>query len=68
MKKLFTFSLPMLLAVWAHAQTLTQPPSGDNQKSKVIQWIGPVQVSIAYSSPDVHGPNGEDRTLADCCV
>ncbi len=61
MKKLFTFSLPMLLAVWAHAQTLTQPPSGDNQKSKVIQWIGPVQASIAYSSPDVHGPNGEDR-------
>ena len=43
------------------AQALTQPPSGDNQKAKVIQWIGPVQVSIAYSSPDVHGANGEDR-------
>ena len=43
-------------------QALSGPPSGDNQKSKVIQWIGPVEVSIAYSSPDVHGPNGEDRT------
>lgn len=38
------------------------PPSGDNQKSEVTQWIGLVKVTIAYSSPDVHGPNGEDRT------
>jgi len=44
------------------AQGLTTPPSGDNQKSKVTQFIGPVEVSISYSSPDVHGPNGEDRT------
>lgn len=44
------------------AQKLTTPPSGANQKSKVTQFIGPVEVSIAYSSPDVHLPNGEDRT------
>jgi len=44
------------------AQGLTTPPSGDNQKSKVTQFIGPVEVSISYSSPDVHGPDGEDRT------
>jgi len=44
------------------AQSLTTPPSGDNQKSKVTQFIGPVEVSISYSSPDVHGPDGEDRT------
>jgi len=44
------------------AQELTTPPSGDNQKSKVTQCIGSVEVSISYSSPDVHGPNGEDRT------
>jgi tetratricopeptide (TPR) repeat protein len=61
MKKLFTLFALTLVSMWSIAQTLTQPPSGDNQKSKVIQWIGPVQISIEYSSPDVHGPNGEDR-------
>ncbi len=61
MKKLFTLSVFMLFTVWAMAQAISQPPSGDNQKSKVTQWLGPVEVSIAYSSPDVHGPNGEDR-------
>jgi len=49
------------LVIWSSAQALTTPPSGDNQKSKIIQYIGPVEVSISYSSPDVHGPNGEDR-------
>lgn len=41
---------------------LTLPPSGDNQQASVTQWMGPVEVEINYSSPDVHGPNGEDRT------
>jgi hypothetical protein len=40
---------------------VTLPPSGDNQRSEVTQQIGLVKVSIDYSSPDVHGPNGEDR-------
>jgi len=40
---------------------ITQPPSGDNQKSEVSQWVGLVKVTVNYSSPDVHGPNGEDR-------
>lgn len=62
MKKNFLLSLFVLIAGFAMGQALSGPPSGDNQKSKVIQWIGPVEVSIAYSSPDVHGPNGEDRT------
>ncbi len=61
MKKLFTLYVLVLIATVSMGQALTQPPSGDNQKSKVIQWIGPVQVSIVYNSPDVHGPNGEDR-------
>jgi len=61
MKKLFTLSLYMLVTAWSLAQTLTQPPSGDNQKSSITQWIGPVMVNIAYSSPDVTGSNGEDR-------
>jgi DUF2911 family protein len=51
-----------LLATAAAAQVVTLPPSGDNQKAAVIQDIGLVEVRIDYSSPDVHGPNGEDRT------
>jgi hypothetical protein len=37
------------------------PPSGNNQRSTVTQQIGPVRVSIEYSSPAVHGPDGKDR-------
>ena len=44
-----------------YAQTLTLPPSGDNQRSEVSQQIGLVRVAVEYSSPDVHGPAGEDR-------
>jgi hypothetical protein len=40
---------------------ISTPPSGDNQRAKVSQFIGPVEVSIDYSSPDVLGSNGEDR-------
>jgi len=40
---------------------LTLPPSGNNQKATVVQWIGPVRVAIDYSSPAVHGPDGKDR-------
>jgi tetratricopeptide (TPR) repeat protein len=43
------------------AQSITLPPSGDNQRSQVSQQIGLVQVSIDYSSPDVHAANGDDR-------
>ena len=48
-------SLPIL------AQPLSTPPNGDNQKASVTQHIGLVKVTIDYSSPDVHAPNGEDR-------
>ena len=44
-----------------NAQSITQPPSGDNQKCSITQWIGLVSVTVTYSSPDVTGPNGEDR-------
>ncbi|RAW01862.1 DUF2911 domain-containing protein [Pseudochryseolinea flava] len=50
------------LSLCTIAQVLTMPPSGGNQKSSITQWIGLVSVTINYSSPDVHGPNGEDRT------
>lgn len=49
-------------ATVAAAQSITRPHSGDNQPASVSQWIGLVQVTVDYSSPDVHAPNGEDRT------
>ncbi len=40
------------------ADSITLPPSGDNPRSTVTQAIGPVKVSIDYSSPRVvRGPN-----------
>ena len=45
------------------AQSITLPPSGSNQKSEVTQYIGALaKVTIAYSSPDVTSPTGDDRT------
>jgi tetratricopeptide (TPR) repeat protein len=52
----------LLGASSASAQTVTLPPSGDNQKAAVIQNIGLVEIRIDYSSPDVHAPDGSDRT------
>ena len=56
-------ALAAILAAPASAQFggITQPPSGDNQYSSVTQGIGPVRINITYNSPDVHGPQGEDR-------
>src|SRR5687768_4182820 len=52
----------MAASATAAAQTtLTMPPDGGNQRAEVAQQIGLVRVSVEYSSPDVHGPNGEDR-------
>jgi hypothetical protein len=53
----------LLLAAAASAQIpgLTLPTSGNVQKAAVTQFIGPVQVTIEYSSPKVHGPGGADR-------
>jgi tetratricopeptide (TPR) repeat protein len=62
MKKILAIALFMAIALGGLAQGLTQPPNGDNQKASVTQWIGPVSVKIDYNSPDVHAPNGEDRT------
>jgi hypothetical protein len=45
----------------AQPKSVTLPPDGDNQRATVIQRIGLVSVSVDYSSPDVHGPSGEDR-------
>src|SRR5688572_21867084 len=61
MKKFLAILLLIGAGYYATSQGLTLPPNGGNQKSNVTQWIGPVSVSITYNSPDVHGPNGEDR-------
>ncbi|MEM1246438.1 MAG: DUF2911 domain-containing protein [Acidobacteriota bacterium] len=45
----------------AQSPGLTLPPSGGNQKGSILQQIGPVEVRIDYSSPDVTGPGGQDR-------
>ncbi len=61
--RLLTLSLPLLLAgtVLAQYPGLTLPPSGNNQKAAVTQYIGPVRVDIDYSSPSIHGTAGKDR-------
>jgi tetratricopeptide (TPR) repeat protein len=51
----------LAIGTTAAAQSVTMPPSGDNQKSSVTQHIGLAKVTIDYSSPDVTGPGGEDR-------
>jgi hypothetical protein len=61
MKKLFTATALILTSIVVWSQGITLPASGGNQKSTVTQGIGPVQVSINYSSPNVHGPNNQDR-------
>ena len=56
--------LSIALAIPAGAQIvpgLAIPPSGNNQPASVTQHIGPVRVTIEYSSPAVHGPDGKDR-------
>jgi hypothetical protein len=63
MQLLLRASLPLLLAgaVSGQLPPQTLPPSGNNQKASVSQFIGPVQVTIDYSSPAVHSPAGQDR-------
>lgn len=54
-------AIGILCASAALGQGLTAPPNGDNQRSTNTQTIGIVKVTIDYSSPNVHAPNGEDR-------
>jgi tetratricopeptide (TPR) repeat protein len=61
MKRHLATLLFLMLTGFAFSQSISIPPSGDNQKSSVTQWIGPVSVTITYSSPNVQGPGGEDR-------
>src|SRR6202142_2195839 len=63
MRLLYPIVLASALAgsLFAQFERMTLPPSGNNQKASVTQYIGPVKVTIDYSSPAVHGPDGKDR-------
>lgn len=66
MNRAHGFLVPPLLALSALAtpafgQALSLPPDGNNQKASVTQHIGPVTVSVSYSSPRVHA-GGQDRS------
>jgi tetratricopeptide (TPR) repeat protein len=61
LKKICTVLFVVIICGQAFGQ-LSLPPNGENQKSSVSQWIGPVEVKITYNSPNVHAPNGDDRT------
>lgn len=61
MRKVALPVILILFAATALAQPITTPPSGDNQKASVTQYIGPVSVTIDYNSPNVTAPNGESR-------
>ena len=47
-------ALGVLTSIVSWSQ-MTLPPSGNNQKSEVTQYMGLVKVTINYSSPDVAG-------------
>jgi tetratricopeptide (TPR) repeat protein len=51
---LFFFSFSMQAQV-------TRPPVSDNQRSKICQWMGEVEVCVTYNSPDVTLPSGKSR-------
>jgi hypothetical protein len=61
MRRLAIAFAAILVAGGALAQMISIPRSGDNQRSIVTQYIGPVAVTIEYHSPNVHAPNGDDR-------
>lgn len=64
MKKITRLTVVLsLLGYFTLNAQITLPPNGNNQKSVVTQYIGALaHVTITYNSPDVTGPNDQDRT------
>ena len=58
----FVMAAALSLPAAAQFSGVTMPPDGDNQRSSVTQHVGLVKLTIDYSSPDVHAPDGTDRT------
>src|SRR5881409_3699579 len=52
--RLILICLGSLTSIISWSQ-MTLPPSGNNQKSEVTQYMGLVKATIAYYSPDVAG-------------
>src|SRR5690242_19080934 len=61
MRKILYLTTLLFISIAGMSQPIATPPSGGNQKSRVTQWIGPVEVSITYNSPDVTAPDGKSR-------
>ena len=67
MKMIFAFVLFAILSLptlvfGQDSSELSFPPSGNNQKAEVSQWIGLVKITIAYHSPNIHGTRNVDRS------
>src|SRR3989442_9515455 len=63
MRSRFTLLAAAVLLVAATAAgQITLPPSGENQRASITQYLGLVKVTVDYNSPKVHSPfTGEDR-------
>jgi tetratricopeptide (TPR) repeat protein len=62
MRKIYflLFALTLIFRSEIVAQQLSLPPSGDNQKCIVTQYIGSIaSVTVKYNSPDVNGRTGK---------
>lgn len=59
--KLEVLLLLILTTSFSIKAQVTGPPNSDNQRSKVCQWMGEVEVCITYNSPDVTTPSGKSR-------
>lgn len=59
------FNISVLAAVcmaFSATGQITTPPNGGNQHARSTQWMGPIEIEVDYYSPDVHAPDGSDRT------
>lgn len=62
MKKYSFLVLLFLCSLSFSFAQISTPPSGSNQRSVTTQYIGKLaSVTIDYNSPDVTGPQGQDR-------
>lgn len=53
--------ISVVAATLTTLQAQTIPVPRTSQRAEVSQWIGVVKVTIAYSSPNVTAPDGENR-------
>jgi tetratricopeptide (TPR) repeat protein len=61
MRNRILVSIAAALCAFAVSAQISGPPSGGNQRQTIVQQIGLVKVSVEYSSPHVHSPQGADR-------